>query len=462
MSKENNIQDLLFSVAEAIRDKKGSEDLINPQDFASEIKNLPSGGTTEVKEKDVNFYDYDGTLLFSYTIPEAQALTELPTPKGHEGLIFDGWNWDYEDVIALDYPMNIGAMYRTDDGKTRLYLKVEEPTSISLSFSNTGTATVDFGDGEVVETSEATSVLPHIYDVGEYVMKIDSTKTYTFISKTNTRNIFGEYSAPSSNILLKVEIGDRCKVSSYIFKNCFNMKTITFPSVISSAGWTETYTNSGIKHLNISKNGSVYVNGCSQTPKLTMICLPSIPGYISSGFISYSGIERLAVPQGFGTLNAMSYSALRKFRWPTASTLPNNTFAYCYYLEEVVLPDNITILPTGIFQECRCLRTLNMPSALEKIGQSALSRCASLSRLPPFPSTLRYIGTSAFLYMTLKVFDFSECAQIPTLTNANAFSGTTGAIVVPDNLYDEWIAATNWSAYADRIVKASEYQPNNE
>lgn len=45
MSKENNIQDLLHDVADAIREKKGTEELINPQNFSEEIKNLPSGSS---------------------------------------------------------------------------------------------------------------------------------------------------------------------------------------------------------------------------------------------------------------------------------------------------------------------------------------------------------------------------------------------------------------------------------
>jgi hypothetical protein len=459
MSKENNLTDFLTDVADAIREKKGTSEKINPQDFSEEIRNIQSGGgeVVEVEEKDVNFYDYDGTLLFSYTIAEAQALTELPTPKGHSGLIFDGWNWDYEEVIALDYPMNIGAMYKTDDGKTRLYLKVEEPTSISLSFNNTGTATVDFGDGEVVETSETTPVLPHRYEVGEYVLRISGTNRYRLIQDVEVRNILGFCVAESSGLIRKVEIGERCEVLQWAFKACFNMETITFPSVISNAGWTQTYVSSGIKHLNIPQNRDIYVNGCQQTPKLRMICLPSKPRYLSDSFISFSGIEKLAVPQGFAGLKAPSPSALRKFRWPTASTLPNSTFSKCYYLEEVVLPDNITILPTNIFLECRCLRTFNMPSALEEISQAALYGCTSLFRLPPFPSTLRTIGANAFFNINPKEFDFSACAQVPTLNNTNAFSGTSGAIVVPDNLYDEWVVATNWSTLANRIVKDSEY-----
>ena len=37
-------------------------------------KNNNSTGST-VKPKDVNFIDYDGTLLYSYTLAEAAALT---------------------------------------------------------------------------------------------------------------------------------------------------------------------------------------------------------------------------------------------------------------------------------------------------------------------------------------------------------------------------------------------------
>lgn len=44
MAKENNLKDLLTDVADAIREKKGTTDLINPQDFGSEIRGIESGG----------------------------------------------------------------------------------------------------------------------------------------------------------------------------------------------------------------------------------------------------------------------------------------------------------------------------------------------------------------------------------------------------------------------------------
>lgn len=52
MAKNNNISDLLKSVADAIRANKGTMDLINPQNFDAEIASIPSGGC--------NKYGYNG------------------------------------------------------------------------------------------------------------------------------------------------------------------------------------------------------------------------------------------------------------------------------------------------------------------------------------------------------------------------------------------------------------------
>lgn len=44
MAKENNLKDFLTDVADAIREKKGTTDLINPQDFSAEIASIETGG----------------------------------------------------------------------------------------------------------------------------------------------------------------------------------------------------------------------------------------------------------------------------------------------------------------------------------------------------------------------------------------------------------------------------------
>lgn len=46
----------------------------------AKITGTGSGGGGPASPKDVNFYDYDGTLIRSYTLAEAQALVLMPVP----------------------------------------------------------------------------------------------------------------------------------------------------------------------------------------------------------------------------------------------------------------------------------------------------------------------------------------------------------------------------------------------
>ena len=61
-----------------------------------------------------------------------------------------------------------------------------------------------------------------------------------------------------------------------------------------------------------------------------------------------------------------------------------------------------------------------------------------------------------------KIIEINNVASFVILSGGGsllrAFNkiNTICKIVVPDNLYDQWIAATNWSTYADYIYKASE------
>lgn len=47
MAKNDNVKDFCKDIADAIREKKGTSDLINPQDFSAEIKSISGGGGSE-------------------------------------------------------------------------------------------------------------------------------------------------------------------------------------------------------------------------------------------------------------------------------------------------------------------------------------------------------------------------------------------------------------------------------
>ena len=141
-----------------------TEDTVTPATLKSGVTAHDASGakitgtldTTPPKESDINFWDYDGTLLYSWTLAELATKTELPPLPSHDGLICQGWNWTLQDIKDAGRELDIGALYITDDGKTRLYVDVDTETwdDFVLNYwqDPRNATTVDWGDGTTPET----------------------------------------------------------------------------------------------------------------------------------------------------------------------------------------------------------------------------------------------------------------------------------------------------------------------
>jgi hypothetical protein len=71
------------------------------------------------------------------------------------------------------------------------------------------------------------------------------------------------------------------------------------------------------------------------------------------------------------------------------------------------------------------------------------------------PNSVTSIASSAFFNNAGVIYyDFTNHTAVPTLSSINAFQSIAAdcEIRVPAALHDEWIAATNWTSYASKIV----------
>ena len=78
-----NIVELLTDVADAIREKKGSNEPINAQNFADEIKSLPSGGDVDaLVTKTITEYESDVIeSVGKYAFHECPEMTRVNAPN---------------------------------------------------------------------------------------------------------------------------------------------------------------------------------------------------------------------------------------------------------------------------------------------------------------------------------------------------------------------------------------------
>ena len=121
------------------------------------------------------------------------------------------------------------------------------------------------------------------------------------------------------------------------------------------------------------------------------------------------------------------------------TSIGNYAFSSCYSLSSVTIPNSVTSINNGVFNCCYSLASITIPSSVTSIGTYVFQNCYGI-----------------------KTFDFRAFTEVPQLGNVNTFlnTPTDKEIIVPDELYDTWKGASNWSEttnnIVNRIVKASE------
>lgn len=406
------IKDSTTAIKQAILDKGGTIEG-NLTTYASAIANLPSGGgdVNPTAEKNaVTFYDYDGTIRYSYTAAEFLALTEMPPLPTQKGLICQEWNWSYED--AMDYVseygiLDIGATYITDDGKTRLYIRIaaEGRMDVPLYFQQTvaNGVTIDWGDGSATQTLNGTGNVntSHRYaSVGDYIISLDVADECTLKlgHDTATQSVMGGVEISNSSyrtMLHRVEIGKNVELNA-AFRECYALTNISIPN-------------------NTSLIGDYCFYYCYS---LHSIVLPS-------------------------AINEIKTQLLRD----------------CYSLHLISMPANVKRIGSSAIYVCRSLRSIVLPAQLTYIDAYSIDSNRSLTSII-IPASVTNISISAMGYnYSMAFYDFSHHDAVPTLANANAFTGIPSdcKIIVPDALYDKWVSATNWSTYASYIIKKSDW-----
>lgn len=391
----------LQSIADSIRKKaKKTEKLSFPAGFVSAIEGIETGGGSapvvveEPVEKAVNFYDYDGRRLFSYTAEEAAALTELPTPPARDGLVFQEWNWTIDEVKKAK-AADIGALYTTDDGATRAEIEVSAYLDVRLRFTQTKSAGVliDWGDGKSERSGLSTSYLHNYESPGVYVVTLTIDDDCTIGLGANVScfiNISSLSSYAAQNVLRNLYIGDRVtKINEAAFNNHYALQSVS-----------------------MNKGVTVLGKGCFKS----------------------SAIEFMTVPNG-------------------VSTIPDTVFSSCQRLRRVSVPVSVQSLGPYFLYNTPVLKNVHVNASITIIPPYFCGSCAGLERAVFYGKIETLQGVVLGGIYSLKTIDLTHCEAIPTLQNASSFDGASQGleILVPAALAEEWKKATNWTRFASKI-----------
>ena len=423
-------------------------------ELVPKVLDISTGGGGAVEPKDVNFYDYDGTITNSYTYSEFANLSSMPENPTHTGLTSQGWNWTLSDAktyVQTYKKLNIGQMYITDDGDTRIYITIAQRKSPLLGLYINGTATIDWGDNTtdtVTGSSTSTKVdTSHTYSAsGNYVIKIKPTSgTSIRFAGANSKTYIlwgnGKGDRAYSDAIDKIEFGSGITTfGSYTFIYCDNLKYMTIPSQISTFPNYAFYYCQGLKYVTVPNTVTSLGSQCfQQCVDFECVSLPNTITSISANCFANCNLKSITIPSSVTSIGSNS--------------LQQNEF------KEINIPSSVTSIESTAFSGCTRLNSVTIPNSVTSIASSCFESLSGLTYVKVMGS-LSSINNSAFSYATALMYaNFSNCSAIPTLQNTNCFANTPSdfRIIVPDSLYDDWKVANNWSSYASKIIKASDF-----
>ena len=279
----------------------------------------------EEENANVRFIDYDGTIVAHYSKDDFLELTSLPANPTHTGLVSQGWNWSLADAkdYVRDYGiLDIGQMYTTSDGATRLYVDITEYTlkiNVTLTTLSNASITIDWGD-ETQNSYNSGSTFTHTYaSAGSYVISIFVTigsiqfpqcsgySNYPLFWGTN----YTGTSTPATNYdyssrpeykdcLKKIEVGANVsKVQSIYFYT--NLDTITIPNTVTSLSTgSNTFGIWGVSLKCLIIPNSITTLGNNSLGYLHNMQFLSLPNSITGDF--YIGGNQASEIQGVSNL----------------------------------------------------------------------------------------------------------------------------------------------------------------
>ena len=291
----------LQNIAVAIQGKDGGGQMTVDQ-MPTRIAEIPTGGGS-VEKKDVNFYDWDGTLLFGYSVEEVQAMTSLPAPDtspnyqsvDHDLLTFQKWTRNLTNIKTWvqnhsNQSLGVGAIYTTADGQNHDHRNNPRLTN-------------------------AKSI---------YMQKRG-------VTSIGTEAFYNCYSLTVINIPDGVT-----SIGTDAFRNCYSLTAVNIPDGVTSIGANTFYNCYSLTAVNIPDG---------------------VTSIGTNTFYNCYSLTAVNIPDGVTSIGG---SAFRNCYSLTAVNIPNrvtsigaNAFYSCYSLTAVNIPNRVTSIGTNAFQSCR-------------------------------------------------------------------------------------------------------------
>lgn len=211
-----------------------------------------------------------------------------------------------------------------------------------------------------------------------------------------------------------IVIEDISKISNRVFADCKSLKKLTInvadgPTSVPSALVKGCKNLQTVVFTGRTKNLTVIEAAAfKETKNLNTISLPDTIKTISKEAFYDSGIENIHLPENLKQIGTMAFakSGLKDIVIPNKTKkLGEYAFLNCEELTEAILPESVTKIPSGLFEKCYNLKTVNALN-VNTVCDYAFYGCKNLETFDF--GKLQSLGLMAFAYTGIRKAVFSD------------------------------------------------------
>ena len=186
------------------------------------------------------------------------------------------------------------------------------------------------------------------------------------------------------------------------------------------------------------ENGWIVINGVlhGYDGEAAVVTIPDTVSVIGGTAFKYQGqtITTVVIPDSVKTIKAFAFSGCEKLTHlslPDEIVIEDDAFLRCkglaneegmiiihgnlcgYYgdSDNIVIPDGVTRISSGVFGQRQNIRSVVFPAGLIEIGDNAFGNCAGISSIT-LPDSLESIGKNAFRGTSISSVEIPENTKI--------------------------------------------------
>ena len=367
---------------------------------------------------------------------EDRVLQNIPFPERNYA-VFDGWYYDvncteelnlYKDAWNTDITL-YAHWANEEDGVPYTYVELDDGTVEIRSYT---------GKRRFITVPEKID--------GKIVSSIGDE---AFRNQTGLRRVtlpeglinIGRAAFQNCSGLFEADIPDSVeKIGAEAFFNTVNMRTLSLSenSRLESIG-SEAFGNSALEAITlparVSSVDSTAFFGCTSLPAVEVV--PNNPYFRSGNGVLYNATQtallvypagkpytdRFTVPESVTTVEACAFAhaSVRNIDLSAVQTIESNAFLYSE-LVSIVLPDSVRRTGSALFSGCEQLREVTLGSGMGTVSDKMFENCRALTRVE-IPSQIYSIGERAFAGSGLEQILFEKDSRLAEIC-AEAFSAT--------------------------------------